>query len=475
MEETTYSDYEYPFIDSYINIPKNISDKVDSEFSLEKPSIEYCIALIITNLLKNNEIAYSKDWNYYSKFKDKSRFYSRTNMIKAIDLLESREYLTKTRKGHLNKKFEKGISSRISALPKLKSTYDFKTLGAAKEIDLNLLPTLVIDNKSIYTKKDIKNINIIYPKYISSHLLSNSYTLTRGLVSPCLKIRHRKLKYRTVASLFYEMQTLNDKYFHSIKLDFSNIPNLQHKYMTQVHLTRCFVKSKTDRVVKVTKNGKTVRERITYTYPYDENGRLWQKGSSSYQQLPEADRLKLLINGLEVSELDFSALHPNLLYCFEGKQAGDIYKSVIDLLKVNYPTISKFEVKNTILLAINSRSNRRFSCAINSTSRRKNSTSTKPTLYNELKRKGIPRKAIIDAFEQAHPAIKRHLFSSAANMLMLWESSLMVLILKELMRLDIPALPIHDSLLFPKIYESQVKQVMLDSYKKYTGFDIVVK
>jgi hypothetical protein len=58
---------------------------------------------------------------------------------------------------------------------------------------------------------------------------------------------------------------------------------------------------------------------------------------------------------------------------------------------------------------------------------------------------------------------------------MLVESEIMTAVLWELMNRDIPAVPIHDSLLFPKIHRDQVMQVMKDIYRQQTGFDIEVK
>jgi hypothetical protein len=58
---------------------------------------------------------------------------------------------------------------------------------------------------------------------------------------------------------------------------------------------------------------------------------------------------------------------------------------------------------------------------------------------------------------------------------MLIESEIMTEVLWELMNRDIPAVPIHDSLLFPKMHGDEVMQVMKDVYRQQTGFDIQVK
>jgi hypothetical protein len=58
---------------------------------------------------------------------------------------------------------------------------------------------------------------------------------------------------------------------------------------------------------------------------------------------------------------------------------------------------------------------------------------------------------------------------------MLTESEIMGSVLMELMKLAIPAVPIHDSVVFPKSDAETVKQVMRDCYKRHTGFTIDVK
>jgi len=58
---------------------------------------------------------------------------------------------------------------------------------------------------------------------------------------------------------------------------------------------------------------------------------------------------------------------------------------------------------------------------------------------------------------------------------MLDESYIMTSVLLELMKQGIPAVPVHDALVFPEQHENAVRNVMLDCYKKYTGFAIRVK
>ena len=58
---------------------------------------------------------------------------------------------------------------------------------------------------------------------------------------------------------------------------------------------------------------------------------------------------------------------------------------------------------------------------------------------------------------------------------MLDESYIMTLVLFELMKQRVPAIPVHDSVIVPAQREGLAKQVMLQCYKNHTGFEIGVK
>ncbi len=78
-------------------------------------------------------------------------------------------------------------------------------------------------------------------------------------------------------------------------------------------------------------------------------------------ELPEAERVKLLINSEEVVELDYSAMHPHIMYAWEGKQCpADFYERVMEL-----SGCSRFVAKSIVLIAVNASSYGGFTAAIN--------------------------------------------------------------------------------------------------------------
>jgi len=377
-------------------------------------------------------------------------------MIKALQAIFRDGLALKSKHGSKNIAFEKGISSRVTLLPKIDKIFGKSKISSAK-IDVTALPFLEVDGKPVYEFIDITKLSnkIIF---INNTIQPSTYnnSISQTYTPPPL---HNPSSLLLPIRYYYESYELNREYFNKIKLDFSRLV-LKHNYISNVGLTRIF------------KNGQC--------------GRWYQKGGYSYQQLSEEERSQILINGYTVKELDYSAMHPNIICSWEGFQApADFYQDVIyELEKEGYNQISRFAVKKSILTSINAKSLQDLSRAINldkaeeskaNIKRVEENRKTKPITYDELKRSNLKYQPIVDAFKRVYPNLSHYMFSQSANKLMLAESEIMTHVLLELKRLGIPSVPIHDSLLFPEQYTDQVKQVMIDCYKSITGFDIVVK
>jgi len=437
-----YVDYYSKFVNQYIKIPDSISNKVEHIYGSEKPAVKHCIKLLITNLLAQGMIAYSRDAHFYTKHRTK--YYTKVHFLRAVDILVKDKYAVPTHKGSKNKAFESGISSRLNPLDKINQ--EFALEKVEYKIDLKSLPLLVIDKKPIFSVEELNSVKVqhsINTINIHKHPHSNSQHSNHSLSTP----------YHT---FFYDSELLNRDYFDKMELDFSRL-NLPKQYLNCVGLTRIFNDD-------------------------DECGRWFQKGGYSYQQLSENERSQLLINGYEVAELDYSAMHPNILYTWENTQAPkDLYGGVLNLLNLNRD--DKFVVKKTILLSINANSYRSLSSAINfdkkeelqaNETRRKEGRIPKPILYDELNRLDLKPDVIVNAFSKVHPVIAKYVYSASANKLMLEESEIMTLVLLELKKQRAPVLPVHDSVIVPVQHRELAKQTMIDCYKKHTGFEIEV-
>lgn len=414
------SRYRYPFLNQYVKIPKHISDMVNAGHPMESESIRHCIGLIILNLFMNSEVAYSRNKNFYTK--NRTRKYTWTNMLKAVDIAEEKSYAIKSQKGYWNRAFDSGLSSTLGVGPRLR---EFKP---PKEIvlDIESLPLLTIDGKPIYD--------------------SEGLTLVVGHSNP------RKPGSGVLMSwfnrIYSEAVKLNREYWNHMKIDHRNL-EVGEYCLDSIGLTRLF------------KRG--------------EVGRWFQKGGLSYQVLSEEARSKLLLNGEEVVELDYPAMHPHIMYAWEDKQCPDnFYERVMAM-----SGCSRFVAKSVTLIAVNAHSYRSFIGAINLDRGRQaraneERVTKKPILFDELKKSKLHPREIIESVTEAHPVLGKYIYSGSANRLMLEESDIMTLVLLRLMELGIPALPVHDSVIVPLRQTKLVERVMEDVYSQYTGFGITV-
>jgi hypothetical protein len=414
MTEDT-SQYGCPFINQYIKIPKNISDKVNAKHPTESEGIRHCIGIIVVNLLTNGIVAYSRNKNFYTK--NLTKYYTWTNMLKAVQIASADGYAIELQKGYWNKDFLKGLSSTLGAGPRLKEFQPCEEM----ELDVESLPLLSVDGRPVFGEEGLA--------FITSH--ANSDTLLPQL--------NKALD---------EALRLNREYWNRMEIDCRNL-TIRERCMGSVGLTRVF------------KNG--------------EVGRWYQKGGLSYQELPERTRAHLFLNSEEVVELDYQAMHPHILYAWEGKQCpDDFYERIMEMAGC-----SRFIAKSVTLIAINTNSPQSLVGAINlekgkQTKGNKDCTVPKPILYDELKKDRLSPKDIVHSVEEAHPILKKYIYSESANKLMLKESDIMTSVLLRLMELHIPALPVHDSVIVPSQHKEIGRSVMESVYNQNTSFEIIV-
>ena len=91
------SQYSFPFINQYVRVPGRILDRVNTEYPAENEGVRHCIGLIAANLLVHGEVAYSRNSNYYTEHHTKH--YTRTNMLRAVEIAAAQGYAIKSRAG----------------------------------------------------------------------------------------------------------------------------------------------------------------------------------------------------------------------------------------------------------------------------------------------------------------------------------------------------------------------------------------
>jgi Mn-dependent DtxR family transcriptional regulator len=196
-------------------------------------------------------------------------------------------------------------------------------------------------------------------------------------------------------------------------------------------------------------------------------GRLHTRGYRHYQGYSEDERAKITINGESVIELDYSGMHPHLLYAKEGVQfRGDPY-SIID----DRPEVRPF-LKQILLCMLNAKDELAAERAANYWLYRNHEE------RESLKEMGITRAGpLMEAFRQKHERID-HYFCSGA------ETALRVMNLDATIALDIvdhfsgqgiPILAIHDSFIVQEGHCDELLEAMKRAYSKHTkGFEIPV-
>ena len=248
-------------------------------------------------------------------------------------------------------------------------------------------------------------------------------------------------------------------------------------------------------------------------------GRLHTKGHRHhYQSLNEDERAEITINGESVVELDYSGLHPHLLYAKEKIQFnGDPYTMIDERANNQNKDLRRF-YKKALLSLINARDKWVEPHTTRTGQKRRGYWSTAKTnavssinslmnldffLPQEKSKKGlqitekdqekmnqakqarkylqlggfIKAHDIIDAFSEAHPKIAHHFYTGETGMrLMNLDAKIALEVIKHFVKQDKPILDVHDSFIVQAQYRDELFQVMQKVYQQKTGgFSIPIK
>ena len=197
-------------------------------------------------------------------------------------------------------------------------------------------------------------------------------------------------------------------------------------------------------------------------------GRLHTRGHRHYQGFSEDERSEITINGESVVELDYSGLHPHLLYAKEGIQFfGDPY-SIVD----HRPEVRAF-LKAILLRMLSARDETQAERAANYWLLNNNEE------RETLKELDITRaRPLMDAFRQAHKKIN-HYFCTGKDTglkIMNLDAKIALDVIHHFAKQDIPILAVHDSFLVQAQHRDELMQTMKRVYQQKTGgFRIPVK
>ena len=192
-----------------------------------------------------------------------------------------------------------------------------------------------------------------------------------------------------------------------------------------------------------------------FVLPTPSNGlyRVFSRGSfalhgraySWWQNIPEAARQTLTINGEPVVEADYKSLHPTILYNEAGiRFSGDPY---------DVDGFERSDIKLGFVIAINA----------------KNMPAAIAALADHLGTDRRHASNVIAAIKRRHKPIEKQFCSDAGVRLMRTDSELILTAMRAINDNGEPALPVHDSLIVPARCATQTTAKMVEVFEKIVG------
>jgi hypothetical protein len=167
-----------------------------------------------------------------------------------------------------------------------------------------------------------------------------------------------------------------------------------------------------------------------------------------WQNVPKAYRRHLVVNGKRMVEVDYSNLHPAILYAEEGiAPPNDCYRRIFD-----QETENKHgdELRSMVKAAFNAMLNA-------------DKAPRQAPKGVEPQRFGMKWKEVSEAIASAHQPIAHHFFTGAGKRLQRIDSDVAERVMLEFIELDIPILPIHDSFLVHEGHLGLLEKTMTEA------------
>jgi hypothetical protein len=216
--------------------------------------------------------------------------------------------------------------------------------------------------------------------------------------------------------------------------------------------------------------------------------------SKVHQHLPSKERKLITIDGERVVELDYSAMHLNIIYALQGKVPNEDRLDKDGLKYELYDIDKRYERdlwKSLILRLVNVKSKSSFCGQVTKSGNPSNKdkvnsrlqkrqdyrggiSDTPPdkqySLLSEGFIEGVPDglkgEDALNLIIARHPVLESILEKPDSGLeLQYYDSLIMAKLLRKLMSKGIVALPVHDSVIVPCKYEEIVKEEMLLAYQ----------
>ena len=175
-----------------------------------------------------------------------------------------------------------------------------------------------------------------------------------------------------------------------------------------------------------------------------------------WQTLPKKYRKLIKINGEEVVELDYNAMHLHLLY-------SKLNKSLYDYYPFNKDPYAIPEYNRKIVKLV-------FTACINENCTRKNINHVGGQQVSEalpdLYEKGLPYREMVDSLGKNHPEVAPLFYSEIGYEISYMESRVTDYIVTVLTKHKIPVLSIHDSFVVVKSKVSFLRTIMQEAFTR---------
>jgi len=181
------------------------------------------------------------------------------------------------------------------------------------------------------------------------------------------------------------------------------------------------------------------------------NGGWWQRTS-------EAKRTTIRIDDMETIEIDFSGMHPAILYAMKGvtPPEGDYYK-LESLFKNVTPQAQRTALKLLVLVAINAKTTKKAFRAFSWSKGGRGIQRSYP--HAELQQ-------LLDAFCEKHPLIADSLGADAGITCMRHDSNICMSVINYFTERKTPILSVHDSMIIRITETIPLQERMLVAFHK---------
>ncbi|MGB3224842.1 MAG: hypothetical protein WBB23_18710 [Desulforhopalus sp.] len=217
---------------------------------------------------------------------------------------------------------------------------------------------------------------------------------------------------------------------------------------------------------------------IAFANNLERGGRIYAFGNSYQNDLRE-NRKKIFIENEATIELDYSGLHPRMLYAKEGIQYnGELYDLNGYLTEFQEDPDLKLLAKRALLILINAKYSRNIPGTL-ADNIWKNDRRLSRQLYKRYPPSdsdlGIYSR-VVEAVKTKHEAISKYFHSDSGAKLQRIDGKIALAICYWFACCNIPILPVHDSFIVALQHSKQLQNLMYETYQRYNqGFSCPVK